>query len=186
MQKQQSASQTVGPYFRIGLIYGEAQNNLVQEKTAGERIHIIGTVFDGEGQPVNDAMIEIWQPDANGIFNHEADPLHEQADPHFFGFGRAENRDGGVYEFWTVKPAGRDNHAPFINVYIFARGMLRHALTRLYFADETANESDPVLAALPADQRSTLIASQIDAGDLPTYRFDIHLQGDKETVFFES
>ena len=183
---KQTASQTVGPYLRIGLIYGEAQNNLLQEKTAGERIRITGTVLDGEGQPVDDAMIEIWQPDAKGIFNHESDPLQAQADPHFFGFGRAENRHGGVFAFDTIKPGGRDGNPPFINVYVFARGMLRHALTRIYFADELDNANDPVLAEIDAERRSTLIATLENGGDLPTYRFDVHLQGEQETVFFES
>ena len=86
---QQSASQTVGPFFRIGLIYSKAQSNLVNENTSGERIMLTGVVFDGDGQPIPDALIEIWQPDSNGIFNHPLDPLQEQADPHFHGFGRA-------------------------------------------------------------------------------------------------
>jgi protocatechuate 3,4-dioxygenase alpha subunit len=181
---KQSASQTVGPYFRIGLIYGKGQSNLVQEETAGERIRITGTVFDGEGQPVPDAMIEIWQPDANGIFNHDADPLHEQADPHFHGAGRAENRNGGVYEFRTIKPGGRDGNAPHINVYVFARGMLIHAMTRIYFDDEPANTTDPVLTGIEADRRSTLLATREGEGEPATYHFDIHLQGADETVFF--
>ena len=181
---KQSASQTVGPYFRIGLIYGKGQNNLVQEQTAGQRIRISGTVFDGEEEPVTDAMIEIWQPDANGIFNHEADPLHEQADPHFHGAGRAETRHGGAYEFETIKPGGRDGNAPYINVYVFARGMLIHAMTRIYFDDEPANASDPVLSSLDVRRRATLIATRDGAGEPATYHFDIHLQGDKETVFF--
>jgi protocatechuate 3,4-dioxygenase beta subunit len=95
----QSASQTVGPFFRIGLIYSKAQSNLVNENTSGERITLTGIVFDGDGQPIPDAMIEIWQPDSNGIYNHPLDPLQEQADPHFQGFGRAENRNEGKYEF---------------------------------------------------------------------------------------
>lgn len=180
---KQSASQTVGPFFQIGLIYGRGQNNLIQEHTVGQRIHITGTVFDSEGQPMLDAMLEIWQPDANGIFNHEADPLHKEADPHFNGFGRAENKSDGVYEFHTIKPGGRDGNAPYINVYVFARGMLVHALTRIYFDDEPANSSDPVLTEIGA-RRSTLIATREGESDPPTYRFDIHLQGANETVFF--
>lgn len=183
----QTSSQTVGPYFRIGLIDGAGQqNNLLQEKSLGKRIRITGTVFDGDGQPVPDAMLEIWQPDANGIFNHEVDPLHQQADPHFCGFGRAENRQGGVYEFHTIKPGGRDGNAPFINVHIFARGMLIHAMTRIYFEDESANAVDQLLTAVDPERRHTLIATrEADAGNLPTYRFDIHLQGKQETVFFD-
>jgi protocatechuate 3,4-dioxygenase alpha subunit len=180
----QTASQTVGPYFRIGLIYGEPQNNLVREATAGERIHLTGIVYDRDGVPVPDAMVEIWQPDANGIFAHPQDPRHAEADPHFRGFGRAENREGGVYTFHTIKPGGRDGAAPYINVYVFARGMLIHALTRLYFDDEPATAADPVLASVDPARRHTLIATR-QTGDTPaTYRFDIRLQGADETVFF--
>jgi protocatechuate 3,4-dioxygenase alpha subunit len=180
----QSASQTVGPYFRIGLIYGEAQNDLLRDNPDGQRIRITGVVYDGEGQPVNDAMVEIWQPDANGIFNHEVDPLCGQADPNFRGFGRAETPDGGAFEFHTIKPGGRDGHAPSINVYVFARGMLIHALTRIYFADEPANAGDPVLAAVEPARRGTLLATRVGDDEPATYRFDIHLQGPQETVFF--
>jgi protocatechuate 3,4-dioxygenase alpha subunit len=185
---KQSANQTVGPFFRIGLIYGEPQNDLVQEETIGQRIKITGVVFDGDEQPIPDAMVEIWQPDANGIYNHPADPLHQEADPHFRGFGRAENRKGGSYEFKTIKPGGRDGQAPYVNVRLFARGMLIHSVTRIYFADEPANADDPLLNSLDSDRRDTLIASlensSSDQGS-PTYRFDIHMQGDKETVFFD-
>lgn len=181
---KQTASQTVGPYFRIGLIYGESQNYLVQEQTAGQRIKISGLVLDGDGQPITDAMVEIWQPDANGIYNHPADPLHEQADPHFRGFGRAENWEEGVYEFQTIKPGSRDGQAPYINVHVFARGMLIHAMTRIYFADEPANTADPILNSIDSARRDTLIASLEESSDIPTYRFDIHMQGDQETAFF--
>ena len=181
---KQSGSQTVGPYFRIGLIYGEAQNDLVQEQTSGERIKITGLVLDGDGEPIPDAMIEIWQPDANGIYNHPVDELHKQADPHFRGFGRAENRKGGVYEFKTIKPGSRDGQAPYINVRLFSRGMLMHAVTRLYFDDEPANANDSVLNSIAADRRATLIATREASGELPTYHFDIRVQGENETVFF--
>lgn len=181
---KQSASQTVGPYFRIGLIYGEHQNDLINEQTLGERIIITGVVFDGNNQPIPDAMIEIWQPDANGIFNHPEDPLQAQADPHFRGFGRAENRNAGKYEFKTIKPGGRDGQAPYINVHVFARGMLVHALTRIYFSDEQANANDPVLNAVEPERQPTLIALLEESEDAPVYRFDIHMQGEEETVFF--
>lgn len=182
---KQTASQTVGPYLRIGLIHGEVQNNLVQEETAGERIKITGVVLDGNGDPVLDAMVEIWQADANGIYNHPSDPLQKEADPHFRGFGRAENRKGGVYEFRTIKPGGRDGAAPHVNVNVFARGMLLHAITRIYFEDEASNAADPVLNSIDSDRRQTLIAAREDSDGIPTYRFDIHLQGEKETVFFD-
>jgi protocatechuate 3,4-dioxygenase alpha subunit len=171
--------------LRIGLIYGKGQNDLAQEETAGERIHITGVVFDGNDNPITDAMVEIWQADANGIYNHPDDPLQAQADPHFRGFGRSESRKGGVYEFHTIKPGGRDGNAPYINVHVFARGMLIHAMTRIYFEDEASNSADPVLSAVEADRRPTLIAAREKSNGIPTYHFDIHLQGEKETVFFE-
>lgn len=185
MSLTQTPSQTVGPFFNIGLIYDETQSDLVQEQTAGFRILISGTVYDGDGQPIPDAMVEIWQPDANGIYSHPADPLHAQADPHFRGFGRAENLHEGQFTFHTIKPGSRDGQAPYINVNVFARGMLIHALTRIYFADEAANANDPVLTSVPADRRHTLLATRDDSTIPPTYRFDIHMQGDNETVFFD-
>lgn len=182
---KQSASQTVGPYLRIGLIYGESQNNLVNERTLGERIKITGRVLDGNGEPITDAMVEIWQPDSRGIFNHPNDPLHSEADPNFRGFGRSENPIGGVYEFTTIKPGSRDGQAPYINVHVFARGMLIHAMTRIYFEDESATSDDIVLQSIDSDRRHTLIARRENGGSLPTYRFDIRMQGDNETVFFD-
>jgi protocatechuate 3,4-dioxygenase alpha subunit len=181
---KQSASQTVGPFFRIGLIYGQPQSNLVNENTSGERITLTGVVFDGDGQPVPDAVIEIWQPDSNGIFNHPLDPLQPQVDPHFRGFGRSENRNAGKYEFNTIKPGGRAGMPPHINVHVFARGMLIHAMTRIYFSDEPANTDDPVFSSVDPERRRTLIATREQPDGSPVYRFDIHMQGEDETVFF--
>lgn len=181
---KQSSSQTVGPFYRIGLIYGQPQNDLVEDQTLGERITLTGVVYDGEGEPIPDALLEIWQPDANGIFNHPLDPLHEQADPYFHGFGRAETRNAGRYEFKTVKPGGRDGGAPYINMHIFGRGMIVHAITRVYFPDEPANEDDPVLNSVESERRETLIATRERTDGPPTYRFDIRMQGEDETVFF--
>lgn len=183
--KKQTPSQTVGPYLRIGLIYGETQSDLVQDETIGERILISGTVFDGNGEPIPDALVEIWQPDAQGIFNHPTDPRCQQADPHFRGFGRAETRLAGKFQFRTIKPGSiQEGHAPFINVTVFARGMLVHAITRIYFADEPANNDDPVLLAIPPERRHTLLAQREEVTVGATYHFDIHLQGNDETVFF--
>lgn len=181
---KQTASQTVGPYLSIGLIYDASQNNLVNDQTTGDRIKITGVVTDGNDEPITDAMIEIWQPDSNGIYNHPNDPRSSEADPHFRGFGRAQNRKAGVYEFKTIKPGSRDGQAPYINVHVFARGILIHAMTRIYFDDEPANDTDPVLQSVSPDRRHTLIASREESGSEPTYRFDIHMQGDNETVFF--
>lgn len=181
---KQSASQTVGPFFRIGLMYGTSQNDLVKEQTLGERIMLTGVVYDGDGEPIPDALIEIWQPDANGIFNHPSDPLQEQADPYFHGFGRTETRNAGHYEFKTVKPGGRDGQAPYINMHVFGRGMLVQALTRVYFPDEQANAEDPTLKAVEPERRHTLIATRESSDGPPVYRFDIRMQGEDETVFF--
>lgn len=180
----QSASQTVGPFLRIGLIYGGNQHDLVQADTLGEQLLITGVIYDGEGIPITDALIEIWQPDAQGIFNHPQDPNHAQADPNFRGYGRAETRNEGIFQFKTIKPGSQNGGAPYISVNVFARGMLVHAITRIYFSDEAANETDPVLSALPLERRQTLIAIRDDSGAMPLYRFDIHVQGAQETVFF--
>lgn len=189
----QSPSQTVGPFFHYGLTLG-GENLLVNDRTQGEHIYIEGQVLDGDGQPVPDAMVEIWQADANGHFNHPADPGQSKADPFFAGFGRSETvKEGRLgsasgFSFKTIKPgviASEDQkQAPHIAVHVFARGMLIHALTRIYFSDESANQNDPVLLSVPEARRQTLIAQRQNVQGLPTYRFDIHLQGEQETVFF--
>ncbi len=186
---KQTASQTVGPFFHPALVRS-GENVLVDEQTSGQRILIVGRVFDGEGKPVNDALLEIWQADAQGFFNHPADPHCVQADRHFRGFGRAGTVNEDRFEFKTVKPGrvpGRDGQlqAPHIDIRIFSRGLLIHAYTRLYFSDESANEADAVLNSVEPERRETLTAVRVESNDLPTYRFDIHLQGENETVFFE-
>lgn len=188
----QTPSQTVGPYFgmRLG---GAGQNVLAGEDTAGERIRIEGRVLDGDRNPVEDALVEIWQANAGGRYRHPVDQRPEVGVEHgFIGFGRAESDfDTGEWWFETIKP-GRvpDPHgglqAPHIAVVVQARGMLLPSFTRLYFSDESsANTEDMVLQTAPADRRSTLIAERADTRDPPTYRFDIVFQGDDETVFFD-
>jgi protocatechuate 3,4-dioxygenase alpha subunit len=186
---KQTPSQTVGPFFHFGLKF---DNVLVNDQTRGQRIYIRGNVIDGDKEPVPDAMIEIWQPDARGIFNSPADPRHTDADPHFRGFGRAETRPAGQYTFKTIKP-GRipwnadQDQAPHINVRIFARGMLLHVTTRLYFSDEDSNDTDPVLALIDDPVRRQTLIAQLELSDeLPTYHFNIVLQGEGETVFFDA
>lgn len=185
----QTGSQTVGPFFHYGLIFG-GENVLVNAQTQGPRILLAGTVYDGDGVPVTDALVEIWQPDAKGIFNHPVDPNQSQADPNFRGFGRSDTANGGQYLFKTVKPgviAGDEGAVvPYVNIRLFSRGMLIHAVTRLYFGDEAANDQDPVLSTLEPARRQTLIAQREEYGDLPCYRFDIRLQGAGETVFFDA
>lgn len=184
----QTPSQTVGPFFSFGLIW-EGGNVLVSDQTAGQRILIEGTVYDGDDHPIVDAMVEIWQADANGIHNHPDDPRHAEADPAFRGFGRSDTVDNGRFSFKTVKPGpvpfdDERMQAPHVSVRVFSRGMLVHAITRLYFSDEEANGTDPILNLVDQDRQYTLIATRQESEDLPTYRFDIHLQGDDETAFF--
>jgi protocatechuate 3,4-dioxygenase alpha subunit len=187
---QQTPSQTVGPFFHGGLLIG-GEHVLIESQTLGQPICIVGMVYDGAGQPVPDALIEIWQADAQGYFNHAADEQQSLADQHFRGFGRSGTNEHGQFLFQTVRPgpvAGREGamQAPHISVRVFARGMLIHAVTRLYFPDENANATDAVLNAIddPA-RRQTLIAVHEAAAGAPAYRFNIHLQGERETVFFE-
>jgi protocatechuate 3,4-dioxygenase alpha subunit len=189
-------SQTVGPYFKYGLTpngeyaWNDAfTNNLITPDVSGERIRVEGTVFDGDGVPVPDCMLEIWQADAQGRFS---DPQDARALPNssFKGFGRVGTDAKGGYSFDTIKPGQVPDpdgkpQAPHILLAVYARGMLLHLYTRIYFDDEAANAVDPVLALVPADRRATLIAKRKTGAANPTYALDIHLQGDNETVFFD-
>lgn len=192
----QTPSQTVGPYFAYGLTpeqYGYplksiAGGRLAGDDAEGERIRIEGRVFDGAGAVIPDAMIEIWQADAQGRYAHPADPRASNAGFHGFGrFGTGTDPQNR-FVFDTVKPgAPGDGQAPHVNVIVFMRGMLLHAYTRLYFSDETAaNAADPVLATVPEERRGTLIAERRDGPGGVVYRFDIRMQGDAETVFFDA
>jgi protocatechuate 3,4-dioxygenase alpha subunit len=191
MTHMQTPSQTVGPFFHDGLMTRPDWNILVDDRAQGQRILIKGQVIDGDGAPVPDALVEIWQADANGCFNHPADPNQAKADPYFRGFGRSDTVNNGQFTFKTVKPGvvafdESQDQAPHINLRVFSRGMLIHAYTRLYFADEkAANAADPVLNLVDELRRETLIAYPEDTGDLPTYCFNIVLQGTDETVFFD-
>jgi protocatechuate 3,4-dioxygenase alpha subunit len=181
-------SQTVGPYFSIGLPW-ELGPYVVPEGTPGA-IRIGGMVYDGEGAPVPDSMIETWQADPDGRFADLLDHGGPSRLAGFRGFARSGYETGdGQWWVHTVKPgvvpgvggSGFPTQAPHVDVSVFARGMLNRVVTRIYFADETeANAADPVLASVPADRRDTLLAQPTDDG----YRFDIRLQGDGETVFF--
>jgi protocatechuate 3,4-dioxygenase alpha subunit len=201
-------SQTVGPFFAYGLTpKGRAQwdpngtygwketvgDNLITPDAAGEKIRIEGTITDGDGAPINDAMIEIWQADAQGRYASPADP-RRPSNAKFKGFGRSATDKSGTFGFDTIKPGavpaqGKDQagktQAPHIVVCIYSRGMLRQVYTRLYFSDEAANAADPVLNLVPADRRQTLIARKEAGSGAPLYRFDIRVQGANETVFFE-
>jgi protocatechuate 3,4-dioxygenase alpha subunit len=200
---RETASQTAGPYVHIGLAPQQAgfeifENNfgnvLTDAQTKGERIRIEGRVFDGIGTVLKDALIEIWQANAEGRYAHPADRQSGKAlDEHFRGWGRAcTDFDTGVYGFDTVKPGvvtGRNGRfmAPHINVWVVARGINIGLNTRLYFSDEAeANAKDAVLNLIEWEQRrATLIAQRDDKGGRVVYRFDIRLQGEGETVFFD-
>ena len=185
-----TSSQTVGPFFAPALLREDARRNvLIQPETIGERIRIEGRVLDGDGVAVPDAMVEIWQANAHGRYNHSSDPGPAPLDPSFLGFGRSGTSEDGIYWFETVKPGpvpfdGERLQAPHICVTVFSRGLLNHVMTRLYFEDEPANSSDPVLQFVPFERRVTLLARREPAGAVVIYRFDIVLQGANETVFF--
>ena len=190
----QTPSQTVGPYFAYGLAatqYGYDFNQpfdafVALEGARGERIRLEGQVIDGDGKPINDALIEISQPDGTGEYPQSVDDVRDIG---FRAFGRCgtgtdpQNR----FIFETVKPGAESaGEAPHINVIVTMRGILLHAFTRIYFSDEAeANAKDAVLDSVPAERRNTLIAKRIEAPGAVTYRFDIHMQGPAETVFFD-
>ena len=188
-------SNTVGPFFHLGMDRPE-WSDLTRDNPpgslGGEKIAIEGRVLDGDAAPVPDAVIEVWQANAAGRYNHPDDHQEDKPlDPHFRGFGRAATDAEGRFRLVTVKPGpvpGRGNalQAPHINVALFARGLLKHLWTRIYFADEPANAADPLLSAIEdAAARGTLLAHRAAAGDPPVYRFDIVLQGANETVFLD-
>ena len=175
-------SQTVGPYFTLGLTpekhesgFGPLITNEILGE--GEPITIHGKVFDGAGEPVNDAMLEIIQADANGRLDA----------PEFTGFARAGTGDtaDNSYRFKTVKPGSpARSEAPYICMIVFMRGMLLHAFTRIYFEDEAANANDPVFSRLPEERRESLLARRVESTDAVSYEFDVYVQGERETLFF--
>ncbi|MDQ2998689.1 MAG: protocatechuate 3,4-dioxygenase subunit alpha [Chloroflexota bacterium] len=186
-----SSSQTLGPFFHDGMLRADARRTvLAAPETVGERIRIAGYVYDGAGLGVPDAMIEIWQANHYGRYNHPTDQRELPLDPTFHGFGRCATDAAGGYCFETIKP-GRvpfDDprlQAPHICVAVFARGLLNHLLTRLYFEDEPTNADDPVLQFVPASRQATLLARRAAAEHgAMLYHFEIVLQGAGETVFF--
>lgn len=195
---KETPSQTAGPYVHIGLTPNHSEIGgvyeadlgiaMVNDKTHGERITVIGRIFDGAGGLVKDAVIEIWQADSAGLYNSPSE-LRGTADPNFTGWGRcATSADDGTFRFETIKPGrapfkdGR-KMAPHITVWIVARGINIGLHTRMYFPEEaSANAEDPLLARIEhKDRLATLIAGKEGA----VYTFDVHLQGDRETVFLD-
>jgi protocatechuate 3,4-dioxygenase alpha subunit len=207
---KQTPWQTVGPFFHYALPWKGAADLLTgggelgarpdlippghdfldaveHVRPHGDAIEIVGSVLDGDGQPVPDALVEIWQADPQGRYASEEDGRDgPAADPHFTGFGRASTSAEGVFRFRTLKPGrvpgpGNSWQAPHIAVGVMGRGLIKRLVTRIYFEDEPANAEDPILALAPEGRRGTLIARR----DGEAWRFDIRLQGDGETVFFD-
>ncbi len=199
---KETASQTAGPYVHIGLApeatgIGIFERNfgpvLAGPKTRGEHITVEGRVIDGSGTPLRDVLIEIWQANAAGKYNHPADGQKKAVDKSFRGWGRGwSDFTSGVYTFETIKPGsvvGRNGRAmaPHINFWVVARGINIGLSTRMYFSDEAAaNAKDPVLNLIEWEvRRKTLIAQREARKGKTVYRFDINLQGPDETVFFD-
>jgi protocatechuate 3,4-dioxygenase alpha subunit len=182
-------SQTVGPFFHDALLRPDAHCQLlVAPGTSGERIRVEGRVLDGDGLGVPDALVELWQANSHGCYVHPADTRGLPLDPAFSGYGRTGSDAEGRFWFETIRPGPvpfdeSTLQAPHLSLTIFARGLLNHLFTRLYFADEPANASDPILLRVPAGRRHTLIAERSEQGTA-IYRLDIVLQGPGETVFF--
>ena len=178
-----TGSQTVGPFFRIGMA-SLFREDMAPEGVAGERVTIRGHVLDGDGKAIPDATIEIWQPDAQGKFVHA-----DEARAGFTGFGRVPTDDRGQFRFTTIRPGpakgtAGSTQAPHLVVTVFMRGLLRHLLTRIYFADQAGNENDEILQLVPAERRHTLIAKR-EGADGAAFEWNIQMQGEDETVFFE-
>lgn len=186
MSLRGSTSQTIGPYLRIGLEWMQVED-IAPKGVAGERASIRGRVIDADGKPVNDAAIEIWQANSHGRYAHPDDKQDKPLERNFRGYGRSLTDDNGAFRFNTVKPGrvpGLDGklQASHLSVTIFMRGLLKQLQTRIYFPNDPANNEDPILALVPAERRSTLIARAANDG---TLEWNVVLQGKNETVFFD-
>jgi protocatechuate 3,4-dioxygenase, alpha subunit len=185
MSLETTSSQTIGPYLHIGLTW-LITDNIALPGVAGDKVSIEGRIVDGDGLAVNDAIVEIWQANAQGRYAHPDDVQEKPLEPAFKGFARVATDQDGVFRFTTIKPgrvpATEGLQAPHVNVTIFMRGLLKHLITRMYFPNESANDEDPVLQRVPQDRRATLIAARIEGQS--ALRWDIVLQGRNETVFF--
>jgi protocatechuate 3,4-dioxygenase alpha subunit len=182
-----TSSQTVGPFFNFGLAQDVSLGCLARPDTPGEHITLRIRVLDGDRAPVPDALIELWQADASGIYVRPQDSANATEPAGFCGFGRLPTDADGTSVFTTIRPGRvRDeqggSQAPHINVCLFARGLLRQVYTRVYLAEGPDLESDPILALVPPARRETLVARRVDSS---TWTFDIKLQGENETVFFD-
>lgn len=188
MSLQATTSQTVGPFFAIGSTWLN-QNDLAGPGVSGERVIIEGRVLDGDGKPVPDAMLELWQANANGKYAHPDDTQDKPLEAGFRGFGRICTDENGKFLLKTIKPGrvpGPDGkpQAPHIAVSVFMRGLLRRLVTRIYFPDEPANAGDFALNLAEQERRGTLIAKKV-AGQSGVLEWNVILQGREETVFFD-
>ena len=185
MKLSATAAQTVGPFFRIGLEHLYVAD-LAPAAAKGDKLAIHGRVIDGDGKPVDDAVIEIWQADALGKYAHPDDAQNKPTTPGFQGFGRVPTDEHGAFRFTTVKPGSVPGprgmpQAPHLLVAVFMRGLLKHLLTRMYFPDDPDNAADPVMKLVPMQRHSTLIAMKAD----DRLEWNVILQGENETVFFD-
>jgi protocatechuate 3,4-dioxygenase alpha subunit len=179
-------SQTTGPYLHLGLTDARSISRIADDGAQGDRVWLTFRVLDGEGAPVPDAMIELWQADSKGNYECPGGNMDGEV---FSGFGRLATAEDGSCIFETIRPGcvpgpGETIQAPHMNVSILGRGILKRLSTRLYFAGDPANPADPVLALVPEDRRGTLLA-QPDPTRSHGWRFDVRLRGDGETVFFD-
>lgn len=188
MSRQATTSQTVGPFFSIGMCRA-IKENLAGPGTSGEPVRIEGHVLDGDGKPVPDAILEIWQANSHGKYAHPEDQQDKPVEVNFTGYGRIPTNDDGKFRFTTIKPGQVPDlegklQAPHIVVSVFARGLLRRLVTRIYFPDEPANSNDFVLNLIEATRRDTLVAKKI-AREAGALEWNVVLQGPNETVFFD-
>lgn len=188
MSLQTTTSQTVGPYFTIGLQWLNC-DNLAGDAVAGERVAIQGRVLDGDGLPVPDAVLEIWQANSYGRYAHPEDTQDKPLDPGFRGYGRIPVDKHGIFRFATIKPGpvpgpGGKEQAPHLVVSVFMRGLLKRLVTRMYFPDESRNTTDPILHLVQPERRQTLVAKKL-AAQSGLLEWNVILQGVEETVFFD-
>jgi protocatechuate 3,4-dioxygenase, alpha subunit len=188
MSLQATTWQTIGPFFSIGMsrLY---RDNLAGPGVSGERVEITGRILDGDGKPVPDGIVEIWQANSHGKYAHPDDLQDKPLEPGFLGFGRVPTDDTGRFRFTTIKPGrvpGPDGtpQAPHLAISIFTRGLLRRLTTRMYFPDEPSNAEDFALNLVDPARRATLIAKKV-AAKPATLEWDVVLQGPNETVFFD-
>jgi len=186
MKMRATTSQTVGPFFKLGLQWLNC-DNLAAEGAAGERVTIQGRVIDGDGVGVPDAFVEVWQANAHGKYAHPDDRQNKPLEPGFRGFGRIPTKPDGAFRFATIKPGPvpgpRGNEqAPHLVISVFMRGLMRRLTTRMYFPNDALLATDPILKLVEPARRATLVAKSVGGG---TLEWNVVLQGTGETVFFD-